>query len=203
MDINLYDILGVSKNATFEEIKTKYKSLAQQHHPDKGGDPDLFKKIKHAYEVLSDPINRKRYDTTGHYDDGPNIQTEALDHLSNLFFKLVPTINADLDDLVLVMKNDSRQEKEDVNNNINACNNHIQKLNKIINKIKKKSNSGENFLKMFAENQLKMVHNELQNLKKRIAVLDVVIEILEDYHYGGITTLIQVTTSTEPTPQNN
>jgi len=203
MDINLYDILGVSKNATFEEIKTKYKSLAQQHHPDKGGDPDLFKKIKHAYEVLSDPINRKRYDTTGHYDDGPNIQTEALDHLSNLFFKLVPTINADLDDLVLVMKNESRQEKEDVNNNINACNNHIQKLNKIINKIKKKSNSGENFLKMFAENQLKMVHNELQNLKKRIAVLDVVIEILEDYHYGGITTLIQVTTSTESTPQNN
>ena len=203
MDINLYDILGLSKSATLEEIKAKYKSLAQQHHPDKGGDPDLFKKIKHAYEVLSDPINRKRYDTTGHYDDGPNIQTEALDHLSNLFFKLVPTINADLDDLVLIMKNDGRQEKEDVNNNINACNNHIQKLNKIINKIKKKSNSGENFLKMFAENQLKMVHNELQNLKKRIAVLDIVIEILEDYHYGGIATLIQVTTSTEPTPQNN
>jgi DnaJ family protein A protein 2 len=45
MDTNLYDILGLSKNASFDEIKAKYKSLAQQHHPDKGGNPELFKKI--------------------------------------------------------------------------------------------------------------------------------------------------------------
>jgi DnaJ family protein A protein 2 len=60
MNINLYDILGVSKNATFEEIKTKYKSLAQQHHPDKGGDPDLFKKIKHAQKTTFRSLNSIR-----------------------------------------------------------------------------------------------------------------------------------------------
>jgi len=208
MDINLYDILGLSKNASFDEIKAKYKSLAQQHHPDKeGGDPDLFKKIKHAYEVLSDPINRKKYDTTGYYNQGPNIQTEALDQLSRLFFNLIPNINADIDDLVLIMKNESRREKDNVNNNINTCNGYIEKLNKIINKIKKKKDGGENFLKMFAESQLKMRINELQNFKRQIEVLDIVIEILEDYQYGDVSILLEAflnaQSNPEPTPQNN
>jgi curved DNA-binding protein CbpA len=191
MDTNLYDILGLSKNASFDEIKAKYKSLAQQHHPDKGGDPDLFKKIKHAYEILSDSIRRKKYDTTGQYDHGPSIQTEALDTLCRLFFSIVPNINADIDDLILIMKNESRRERDVVNNNINICNSYIEKLNKIINKIKKKKDDGENLLKMFAENQLKTHHNELQNFKRQIEIIDIVIEMLEDYQYGDVTTLIE------------
>ena len=203
MDINLYDILGLSKDASSEEIKAKYKSLAQQHHPDKGGDPDLFKKIKHAYEILSDPINRKKYDTTGYYEYGPSIRTEALDKLSQLFFNLIPNINADIDDLVLIMKNESRREKDNVNNNINTCNGYIEKLNKIINKIKKKKDDGENLLKMFAENQLKMRMNELQNFNRQIEVLDIVIEILEDYQYGDVSILLEAFLNAQSTTQNN
>ena len=202
MDINLYDILGLSKNATFEEIKAKYKSLAQQHHPDKGGDPDLFKKIKHAYEILSDEITRKKYDETGIYEHGPSIRTEALDQLSRLFFNLLPNINADIDDLVLIMKNESRREKENVNNNINTCNGYIEKLNKIINKIKKKNESGENLLKMFAETQLKMRQNELRNFQRQIEVLDNVIEILEDYQYGEVSFLLEAFLNAQTAPQN-
>ena len=40
-----------------------YRALAKQHHPDKGGDPALFGRIQHAYEVLSDPQKRSVYDT--------------------------------------------------------------------------------------------------------------------------------------------
>jgi DnaJ-class molecular chaperone len=66
MDTNLYDILGLSKNASFDEIKAKYKSLAQQHHPDKGGNENLFKEIIEAYETLSDPSKKENYDRFGH-----------------------------------------------------------------------------------------------------------------------------------------
>lgn len=191
MDTNLYDILGLSKNASFDEIKAKYKSLAQQHHPDKGGDPDLFKKIKHAYEILNDSISRKKYDTTGQYDHTSSIRSEALDTLCRLFFSIVPNINADIDDLILIMKNESRRERDVVNNNINICNSYIEKLNKIINKIKKKKGDGENLLKMFAENQLKTHHNELQNFKRQIEIFNIVIEMIEDYQYGDVTTLIE------------
>ena len=54
MSENLYDILGVSKSASQEEIKKAYKKLALQHHPDKGGDEEVFKQISGAYSVLSD-----------------------------------------------------------------------------------------------------------------------------------------------------
>lgn len=57
-----YDTLGVSRNATPEEIKSAYRKLAKQLHPDLGGDPERFKSINEAYEILSDPNKRAAYD---------------------------------------------------------------------------------------------------------------------------------------------
>ncbi len=60
-----YQILGVSKTATADEIKSAFRKLAHQHHPDKGGDASKFKEINEAYGVLSDATKRKQYDTYG------------------------------------------------------------------------------------------------------------------------------------------
>jgi molecular chaperone DnaJ len=59
---DLYDILGVDKNSTPDEIKKKYRDLAKQHHPDKGGDAEMFKKIQDAYDTLSNPQKKQQYD---------------------------------------------------------------------------------------------------------------------------------------------
>lgn len=61
-----YEILGVSKNASADEIKKTYKKLALKHHPDKGGDAEKFKEISEAYAVLSDENKRSNYDQFGH-----------------------------------------------------------------------------------------------------------------------------------------
>ncbi len=62
-----YEVLGVGKNASADEIKKAFRRLAVQHHPDKeGGDETKFKEINEAYEVLKDDSKRKRYDQFGH-----------------------------------------------------------------------------------------------------------------------------------------
>lgn len=57
-----YNALGISRDASPEEIKKAYRKLAMQHHPDRGGDPAEFQKINEAYEVLSDADKRFQYD---------------------------------------------------------------------------------------------------------------------------------------------
>jgi molecular chaperone DnaJ len=64
-----YSLLGVPKDASLDEIKKAYKSLAKKHHPDLAGasaDPEKFKEISNAYSVLSDSEKRKQYDSYGH-----------------------------------------------------------------------------------------------------------------------------------------
>jgi molecular chaperone DnaJ len=74
-----YDVLGVPKNATEEDIKKAYRKLAMKHHPDRNqGDDakkseDKFKEAKEAYEMLSDAQKRAAYDQFGHAGVDPNM----------------------------------------------------------------------------------------------------------------------------------
>lgn len=65
MAADLYAILGVSKDATDEELKKAYRKKSRELHPDTGGDEDAFKELQAAYEVLKNPQARANYDQYG------------------------------------------------------------------------------------------------------------------------------------------
>jgi curved DNA-binding protein len=65
-----YNILGLDQNATPDQIKKAYRTLANKHHPDKGGDQAKFKDISVANDILSDPQKRAEYDQQRMYGSG-------------------------------------------------------------------------------------------------------------------------------------
>ncbi|HWQ99731.1 MAG TPA: DnaJ domain-containing protein, partial [Candidatus Methylomirabilis sp.] len=61
-----YEVLGVPKNASQDDVKKAFRKKAHELHPDKGGDAEAFKRVNEAYQVLGDEKQRAAYDRFGH-----------------------------------------------------------------------------------------------------------------------------------------
>lgn len=85
---NLYAILGVAPNASDEEIKKVYRSLAMRYHPDRNDAPGAearFKAVTKAYEILSDPTRRDEYNQSVNHRIVLDAEAEAFELWRSLF----------------------------------------------------------------------------------------------------------------------
>ena len=86
--MNYYELLGVDKGADKNEIKKAYRKLAMQKHPDKGGDPEEFKKLTEAYETLQDDQKRSAYDNPHqqhHHNMHGHVPADLFEMFGNMF----------------------------------------------------------------------------------------------------------------------
>lgn len=96
-----YEVLGVGKNASPDEIKKAYRKFAVQHHPDRGGDEEKFKELTEAYEVLKDDSKRKRYDQFGHAGVGSSAASDQGNPFAGFGGAGTQGVNFDFGDLGL------------------------------------------------------------------------------------------------------
>jgi len=181
---NLYQELELSPDCTFEEIKHQYRLLAKKHHPDMGGDAEKFKKIKLAYEVLSDPSRRDIYDKTGNFQPPTSVQVEARDNLAQVFYSMLQEFNPNEQDIVELIKYDVRHGINILNNKINDCNVLIKKMEIIKSKIFIKDTNNDNLFFSFIDSQIGNKQSEIKYLSSRIQISEEMLRILSDYNYG-------------------
>lgn len=84
-----YDVLGIDRGATPRQVRSAYRRMVHRTHPDARGNSKSFQRVRHAYEVLSDPVKRARYDAlTRPADSAANVNfyRRSFDHMiTNLF----------------------------------------------------------------------------------------------------------------------
>ena len=180
--MNPYTELDVPVNASLETIKQRYRTLAQMHHPDKGGNEEIFKRIKLAYEILSDPVRRKQYDITGETTT-TNAKDEAVANLVQILLHVVPNFNVDQDDLIHIAEMETRTMLDLINKDIGVTERQINNLEKVSNKLRIKT-EGENILNSFVVSQIQHRKQELVTFQRRVQVCNLMLEILKDYEYG-------------------
>lgn len=158
-----YARLGVSENATTDEIKTAYRKLALQHHPDRNpGNMQAetrFREVTEAYEILRDPEQRSKYDATlshhtpeQHYDSSStHEQTDRYAGLDPELTSLLRRADAFTDEQLQQMGIDPRatadqlreqsrrfeEEKKEIERKRNKLQAELDRLNKELNKYRK------------------------------------------------------------------
>ena len=181
--MNPYIQLDIPVDASLEEIKQRFRTLAHMHHPDKGGDEEVFKSIKLAYEILMDPIRRKQYDLTGDAEIA-NIRDEAVTNIVQIILSIIPTFDPDQDDLIEIAKHKTNDMLTRENDQIANIQRDINNFEKVLTKLRIKNNS-ENILHNVIVNQIRDQRKNLLQNQQNVQVCTLMLEILKDYEYGS------------------
>ena len=87
MNKDYYKTLNINRNASQDEIKKAFRSLSKKHHPDKGGNENRFKEISEAYDTLSSPEKKQKYDNPSPFDNMRSGEGPNMEDIFNQFFR--------------------------------------------------------------------------------------------------------------------
>ena len=180
MGDNLYDILGVGKDATEEEIKAAYKRQAKKNHTDKGGDNDKMVAVNKAYGVLKNPEKKAHYDATGEEEmQGFDKRFQAL--VQDIFIRIIEEVkDVEVLDLIDIFKHNVQSmldngiaEKEKVEKN-------LEKMHKTLERLSAKNN---NHIITVIQLNISRLEDTLKKFESDISFVEDCLEVLNSYHY--------------------
>jgi curved DNA-binding protein CbpA len=174
-----YDVLGVPPDASPEAIKKAYKRLAMKYHPDrKEGNTEKFKEIQRAYDTLSDPEKRTRYDATGEDGPkGPSIEDQAHAILAQIIEKI---LNSDFAGNYVA---EIRRYLETVRKQFAKQNKDFEKkiLKFQTKRAKIKAKIEPNLFHQIIDEQVKRLEDRIQSNNAQDQVTAICLKALQDY----------------------
>lgn len=177
--MTLYQILGVEKDASADEIKRAYRKLAKEHHPDAtNGNDDQIKAINQAYEVLSDDERRARYDATGEYLNPKDMRMIILREIGDGILGFLGQ-GVSENQVLSCVRSKIEHNRSNINNEIKSTKRAVEKLNRLSEKIR--CNHDNNLLKAYLENAANIAGDSMKEFEARLQHCDEQLKMLNEY----------------------
>ena len=183
--ISPYDVLGISRSATLEDIKRAWRSLCIENHPDReGGDAGKMSAINAAYNLLRDEVKRAAYDATGEIKAEDPIEEQARQLILNLFAMAYGLENIpEGSDLIFI----SVQFVDTHRNGVRKARKQHQAKVARLERLKAKVRGPEaNFIGWWFDQQLTHWRGNLARMDTDEAIADKALELLADFRWVNL-----------------
>jgi DnaJ-class molecular chaperone len=180
---NLYEILGVSKDADAATIRRAYRKKVRNSHPDGGGSVEAFNTLKSAYDILSDPVRRRRYDETGDTLDLSNDPhlSKIIEILSFGFDQAILKLNATGSwrdsDIIPIITDILHEGSKETKKQKKAFEFLAEQSKRM--KGKFKVTGGENVIELTLDKRIDACNRQIEQLVEKLNLIDEVMEILK------------------------
>jgi hypothetical protein len=184
--IDLYQLLGISRGATREEIRSAYRSKAKLSHPDSGGSVDAFSKLATAHEILSDERRRERYDETGVVEPArpDNSDASAIEVIAQ---KIGHIIHAEHDvttlDIDLLLEGAIRDDIASRQASIAEQKRAIERAGKLRARVKRKGAGGDNMLARVLDWHERSAADLIKRNEDAVLAMERALDILQGYSF--------------------
>lgn len=182
---NAYDVLGVSRAATNDEIVSAYRTASFKHHPDRcGGSAQEFQKVSAAYELLIDPARRDRYDKTGdsRERDDPVLEVVAKILNDSLLSIVKSGRDPEQQDVVSLMSKSIEGKIAELEYHIQSATTQVEKIKKIAARFRTKSKS-DNVLEKITMSSAIQLERAMDDDRKLLATYKAAYGIVKKYTY--------------------
>jgi curved DNA-binding protein CbpA len=183
--VDLYQILGVGAGASRIAVKAAYRARAKQFHPDSGGDPERFRLIKLAYDVLSDADLRERYDSTGEIPDHlhRSLEDDRLNALAGeVLLAAVTRAGApQFDDVIDLMRDIATGEMTRLTYQITITRQLVDKISMVMGRIRSKGS--ENVLSSALLNRQAGLRRQIGEAESQHELYRRLLGMLDGYTY--------------------
>lgn len=181
---DLYSDLNIPPTASSSEIKAAYRKAARKNHPDRGGEVSSFQVIQRAYDILSDPVRKERYDLGGETNDPPDPNQAAMQALLRMILNAIENIS-DLvhQDVKKHVEGMIAQGQQMAKQQQHSVNQQKKKYETALKRFVFKGDSTRNSLACALEDKIKAAEKQWQSLEDQIAMGEIMKGMLKDYEY--------------------